>query len=75
MPPFAAPVHSKHRLEQVWRQHASPVFYRRGKGHPLLMRLPVAVDTRAWLQARPPPKTVLGSTSPRLLGAASQLVQ
>lgn len=64
MPPLANPSHGNHRLEQVWRQHAIPVCYRRGKGHPLLVRLPFAVDNRTWLQAGrrrrpswlPPPK-------------------
>jgi hypothetical protein len=39
----------EHDLRVVWNQGAIPVFYRGGKGHPLKVRLPYAVDNRPWL--------------------------
>ena len=38
------------RLLQIWDQSATPVLYRRGTGHPLLVRLPFAAGNRAWLK-------------------------
>lgn len=40
----------KERITNVWRQKFTPVIYRRGKGYPLLMKLPYEVGNRAWLQ-------------------------
>ncbi|MDI1226922.1 MAG: hypothetical protein PSY14_04475 [bacterium] len=37
-------------LEKIWRQQSIPVFYRKGKGHPLLIRLPYRDDNREWLK-------------------------
>lgn len=39
------------RLLQIWNQQLVPVLYRRGKGVPLLVRLPFAKDNRGWLKA------------------------
>lgn len=38
------------RLLQIWNQKSIPVVYRRGKGSPLLLRLPYAEDNRTWLK-------------------------
>ena len=38
------------RLQSVWSQTTTPAFYRKGKGYPLLIRLPFADDNRRWLQ-------------------------
>lgn len=37
-------------MEQIWRQTSIPVIYRRGKGYPLLIKLPYRDDNRIWLQ-------------------------
>ena len=42
---------TRERLRRVWKQSSTPVVYRRGKGFPLLARLPYGVNNRAWLQA------------------------
>lgn len=39
------------KIKEVWSQQRIPVIYRKGKGHPLLLRLPFKIDNRAWLQA------------------------
>lgn len=37
-------------IEKIWKQTLIPVIYRRGKGYPLLVKLPYKDDNRAWLQ-------------------------
>lgn len=43
-------ISSKERINSVWNQKRIPVIYRRGSGHPLLLRLPFRDDNRAWLR-------------------------
>lgn len=38
------------RLLQIWGQKKPPVFYRQGRGKPLLVRLPYAATNRQWLK-------------------------
>lgn len=38
------------KIKQVWLQSRDPVIYRRGKGYPLLLRLPYQEDNRNWLR-------------------------
>jgi hypothetical protein len=39
------------RLRQVWQQTTVPVLFRKGKGYPLMVKLPFAEDNRSWLRA------------------------
>lgn len=38
------------KMKAVWRQKNTPVLYRKGKGFPLLLRLPYHKGNRIWLQ-------------------------
>lgn len=38
------------KIKKVWNQTSIPVIYRRGTGHPLLMRLPYKEGNRSWLK-------------------------
>lgn len=42
--------HHIEKIIEVWQQNQIPVIYRRGKGFPLLLRLPYRDDNRFWLQ-------------------------
>jgi hypothetical protein len=44
------PVTEQERLRAIWNQSEIPVVIRKGKGHPLIVRLPFANDNRQWLQ-------------------------
>lgn len=41
---------SVERIRNIWRQTAIPVIYRKGRGHPLLVRIPYQEGNRAWLK-------------------------
>lgn len=41
---------SLEKIRNVWRQNAIPVVFRKGTGHPLLIRLPYSKGNRAWLK-------------------------
>lgn len=38
------------KINEVWKQKNVPVIYRKGKGHPLILRLPYLEDNRTWLK-------------------------
>lgn len=38
------------RIKEIWTQQKIPVIYRKGAGHPLLVRLPYKDDNRIWLR-------------------------
>lgn len=38
------------RLSNIWRQSATPVLLRKGKGHRLMLKLPFAEDNYDWLR-------------------------
>lgn len=38
------------QMRAVWRQHSTPVIFRRGSPHQLMVKLPFHVNNRAWLR-------------------------
>ena len=40
----------KSRITEIWKQKNTPVIYRKGKGYPLLLRLPFKEGNRSWLK-------------------------
>jgi len=43
-------VQDPQRIKQIWNQKLIPVIYRRGAGHPLLLRLPYHQTNYIWLR-------------------------
>lgn len=38
------------KIKKIWRQNIIPVIFRKGKGYPLMLKLPFKEDNRAWLK-------------------------
>lgn len=41
---------NEEKIKAIWRQNTIPVIFRKGKGHPLMLRLPYKEGNRAWLK-------------------------